>query len=292
MGLLSGFEHIVCEQEPLAPYTWFRLGGAAEYFAEPTSVAELEALVKHCRAQEIPVRILGGGSNLLVRDQGVPGLVIHLAAAAFSEIAVEKDVIIAGAGAKLGHVISTAVREGLAGLEHLVGIPGTIGGALRGNAGTENHDVGQCTSWAQVMTRSGEILEHQRDDLRFTYRYSNLDELVILRAGFALETEDRTELTKRMQTLWIVKKSKQPSSDQSMGRIFKNPSGMRAAELVEQAGLKGTKIGKAGISEKHSNFIVAGTDASTEEVLRLIELVQLQVRERLGVELETDIEIW
>lgn len=292
MGLLSGFEHIVCNQEPLAPYTWFRLGGAAEYFAEPTSVEELEALVRRCREEELPIRILGGGSNLLVRDQGVPGVVVHLNAAAFSTISVEGNVITAGAGAKLSHVISTAVREGLAGLEHLVGIPGTIGGALRGNAGTDNHDVGQWTDSAEAMTRGGEIVVHQRDDLRFAYRYSSLDEMAILRASFSLEAEDRTELTKRMQTLWIVKKSKQPSSESSMGRIFKNPSGMRAADLIEQAGLKGTKIGGAEISEKHANFIITSTDASSAEVLRLIELVQLQVRERLGVELETDIEIW
>ncbi len=292
MGLLSGFEHIVREQEPLAPYTWFRLGGAAEYFAEPTSVDELKALVQHCRETEIPIRVLGGGSNLLVRDQGVPGVVIHLATPAFSQINVQENQIVAGAGAKLAHVISTAVREGLAGLEYLVGIPGTIGGALRGNAGTENHDIGQSTAWAEAMTRSGDIVEHQRDDLRFAYRYSSLDELLILRAGFQLETEDRTELTKRMQTLWIVKKSKQPASDQNMGRIFKNPSGMRAADLIEQARLKGTKVGGAEISEKHANFTVVSADASSDEVLRLIELVQLHVRERIGVELETDIEIW
>ncbi len=292
MGLLSGFEHIVVEREPLAPYTWFRLGGMAEYFAEPTSLEELEALVRHCRQQETPVRVLGGGSNLLVRDQGVPGLVIRLSAAAFSEITVEDSVIVAGAGAKLGHVISTAVREGLAGLEHLVGIPGTIGGAMRGNAGTENHDIGQWTGSAAVMTRSGQIVEHQRDDLHFAYRYSSLDELVILRANFILEREDRTELTKRMQTLWIVKKSKQPSSDESMGRIFKNPSGLRAGDLIEQAGLKGTKIGGAEISEQHGNFIIARTGASSDQVLRLIDLVQTQVRDRMGVELETDIEIW
>ncbi len=128
MGLLSGFEHIVCEREPLAPYTWFRLGGVAEYFAEPTSLEELEALVRHCREQELPIRLLGGGSNLLIREQGVPGLVIRLSAAAFSEITVDDNVIVAGAGAKLGHVISTAVREGLAGLEHLVGIPVPLAG--------------------------------------------------------------------------------------------------------------------------------------------------------------------
>jgi UDP-N-acetylmuramate dehydrogenase len=292
MGPLNGFEHIVCQQEPLAPYTWFRLGGPAEYFAEPTSAEELEALIKRCLADEIPVRILGSGSNVLVRDQGVRGMVIRLAAPAFAQIAVQDDVIQAGAGARLGHVISVAVREGLAGLEHLVGIPGTIGGALRGNVGTDNHDIGQCTQWARVMTRGGDIIEHQRDDLRFAYRYSSLDELVILETSFALEHEDRTELTKRMQTLWIVKKSKQPSTDANMGRIFKNPGGMRAADLIEQAGLKGTKIGGAEISEQHANFFIARIGASSEDVLRLIELVRTQVNQRLGVELETDIEIW
>ena len=200
--------------------------------------------------------------------------------------------ITAGAGAKLGHVISTAVREGLAGLEHLVGIPGTIGGALRGNAGTENHDIGQWTGWAEVMTRSGEILEHQRDDLRFTYRYSNLDELVILRASFPLERGRPHGTDETHADAVDCEEVETAVERQSMGRIFKNPSGMRAAELIEQAGLKGTKIGGAEISEQHANFIVARTDASSEEVLRLIELVQLQVRERLGVELETDIEIW
>ncbi|MHB8971307.1 MAG: UDP-N-acetylmuramate dehydrogenase [Pirellulaceae bacterium] len=292
MGLFGGFEHIVCEREPLAPYTWLRLGGVAEYLAEPTSGEELEALVRYCRLQDIPIRLLGGGSNLLVRDQGVPGLVIHLGAAAFSEISVADHVITAGAGAKLGHVISTAVREGLAGLEPLVGIPGTIGGALCGNAGTDNHDVGQWTMTAEVMTPAGEIVVHQRDDLHFAYRYSSIDELVILRASFALEHEDRTELTKRMQTLWIVKKSKQPSSDENVGRVFKNPLGLRAADLIEQSGLKGTKVGGAEISEQHANFIIARPGTTSGDVQRLIELVRSQVRERIGVELETDIEIW
>ncbi|MGM0489582.1 MAG: UDP-N-acetylmuramate dehydrogenase [Planctomycetota bacterium] len=292
MGLLSGFEHIVREQEPLAPYTWLRLGGEAEYFAEPTSLAELSSLVRHCREHELPIHVLGGGSKLLIRDHGVPGLVVHLATPAFSEIKVDGHEVTAGAGAKLGHVISIAVREGLAGLEHLVGIPGTIGGALRGNAGTENHDIGQWTKWAKVMTRGGNIVEHQRDDLRFAYRYSSLDELVILQAGLSLEAEDRTDLVKRMQTLWIVRRSRQPSSEKNVGRIFKNPTGMQACELIEQAGLKGTKIGGAEISEQDANNVVAGAHASSDEVLRLVELVQLQVRERLGVELEMDIEIW
>jgi UDP-N-acetylmuramate dehydrogenase len=292
MGALSGFEHIIRENEPLAPYTWFRLGGPAEYFAEPTSLDELAELVKRCREEELPIRILGGGSNLLISDKGVPGVVIHLAAPAFAEIVHQDNVILAGGGAKLGHLISTAAREGLAGLEHLVGIPGTVGGALRGNAGTENHDIGQCTTSATVMTRTGECITHSRDELRFAYRYSSLDELVILKAEFQLEPHEKNELTKRMQMLWIVKKSRQPSNSDSAGRIFRNTGGMRAADLIDQAGLKGTKIGEAAISEKHANFILAGPGTSSEDVMRLIDLVKANVRERLGVELETEMEIW
>ncbi len=292
MGLFRGFEHIVREREPLAPYTWLRIGGVAEFLAEPTSGQELEALVRHCRSEEVPVRILGSGSNLLVRDPGVPGLVIHLAAPAFCDVTVEDNVISAGAGAKLGHVISIAVREGLSGLEPLVGIPGTIGGALHGNAGTDNHDVGQWTATAEVMTSSGDVVVHQRDELHFAYRYSSIDQLVILRAQFLLEREDRTELTKRMQTLWIMKKAKQPTGDENVGRVFKNPLGLRAADLIEQAGLKGTKVGGAEISDHHANFIVARTGTTSGDVLRLIELVRTQVRDRIGVELEMDIEIW
>ena len=292
MGQLSGFEHIVREREPLAPYTWFRLGGCAEYFAEPTSEQELQALVRHCFEREIPIRVLGGGSNLLIRDQEVPGIVVHLGAAAFSEIKVQDNVIAVGAGAKLGHVISTAVREGLAGLEPLVGIPGTIGGAVHGNSGTENDDARQWMTRADVVTRSGEIVQHFRDDLHFAYRYSNLDELVILRALFSLEREDRTDLTKRMQTLWIVKRAKQPPSDENVGRIFKNSGGMRAAQLIEQAGLKGTRIGGAEISAQHPDFIVAHTGATSDNVLQLIELARQQVESRIGVELELQLEIW
>ncbi len=292
MSTLAGFEHILRENEPLAPYTWLRLGGEAEYFAEPTSLDELSSLVGRCRENEIPIRILGAGSNVLVRDQGVPGVVVHLAAAAFSEITWQDNTMSVGGGAKLAHLVSTSVREGLAGLEYLVGIPGSVGGALHSNVGTENHDIGQWTTHAIVMTRAGEILERGRDELRFAYRYSSLDDLVILRARFALEQEDSAELIRRMQTLWIVKKSKQPSSSDAMGRIFRNPSGVRAADLIEQAGLRGAKVDTAGISEKHANFIIVQPGGASEHVLRLIDLVRSQVRERLGVELETSIEIW
>jgi len=291
-SLFSGFEPIVREAEPLAPLTWFRLGGAAEFFAEPRSVEELTALVRRCHETGIGVRVLGGGSNLLVRDDGVDGLVVRLSADAFNEIATQKGSLAAGGGAKLGHVVSTAVSAGLAGLETLVGIPGTIGGALHGNAGSRGGDIGQWTCHATVMTRTGEVVERQREDLVFSYRHSSLDELVILNCEFQLDEDDPQELTKRMQKQWIVKRASQPLGAQSAGCIFKNPRGISAGMLIEQAELKGTRVGGAEVSDRHANFIVADPDAKSADVLRLIESVRSRVAERLGVELELELEIW
>lgn len=292
MGPFQDLAHIVRENEPLAPFTWFRIGGVAEFFAEPTNIEELAQLVRRCHHSDVPLRLIGGGSNILVRDEGVPGMVVHLSAAEFSRISVAGQVITAGGGAKLGHVISTSVREGLAGLEQLVGIPGTVGGALRGNAGTQNGDIGQWTHSVTLLTLDGQQVTRGREDLRFAYRASNLDDPVILSAEFALEAGDPQELTRRMQTLWILKKSTQPTGNQHTGCIFKDPSGLSAAGLIEQAGLKGTKVGEAEVSDQHANFIVAGTGASSSDVLRLIDLIQGRVAERLGVELEVEIQIW
>ncbi|MBI3838073.1 MAG: UDP-N-acetylmuramate dehydrogenase [Planctomycetia bacterium] len=292
MSLVKDFEHIAKRAEPLAPHTWFHLGGPAEFFAEPNTVEELQALVRRCREQGTPIRLLGGGSNILVRDEGVAGLVVRLSAAPFSEITVARQTVSAGGGAKLGQAISTSVREGLAGLEALVGIPGTIGGALHGNAGSRGGDLGQWTCQATVMTRAGEIQERTRDELVFAYRESSLDELVILRAQFQLEQDDPEELTKRMQKQWIVKKASQPLGHQSAGCIFKNPRGMSAGMLIEQAGLKNTRMGQAEVSDRHANFIIAEQGASSQDVLKLIDLVRDRVLDRLGIELETEIEIW
>jgi UDP-N-acetylmuramate dehydrogenase len=292
MSLVKGFEHFVKRAEPLASHTWFHLGGPAEYFAEPNTVEELQAIVRRARQQELPVRLLGGGSNVLVRDEGVAGLVVSLSAGAFSEISLSKQTVSAGGGAKLGHAISVSVREGLAGLETLVGIPGTIGGALHGNAGSRGGDIGQWTCQATVMTRDGEIVERSREELVFAYRESSLDELAILSAKFELDKDDPEELTKRMQKQWIVKKASQPLGHQSAGCIFKNPRGMSAGMLIEQVGLKSTRFGQAEVSDRHANFIVAEAGATTQDVLRLMELVRERVSERLGIELETEIEIW
>lgn len=292
MTVVSGLEDIVRASEPLAPHTWFKLGGPAEFLAEPRTVEELAELVRRCREQEVPIRVLGSGSNVLVRDAGVPGVTVKLTAPAFGEIQVEGRTVTAGGGARLGHLVSTAVGEGLAGLEPLVGIPGGVGGALHGNSGSRGGDIGQWACQATVMTRSGEIHERPREELVFAYRESSLDELVILSARFELEEDDPEQLTKRMQKQWILKRASQPLAEQSAGCIFKNPRGMHAGTLIDQAGMKGARVGGAEVSTQHANFIIADEGATSSDVLRLIDLVRSGVAERLGVELETEIVVW
>ena len=290
--MISEFEGVVRANEPLAPRTWLQLGGAAEFFAEPTSVEQLTAIVQRCHEQEMPMRLLGGGSNLLISEEGVRGMVLSLAHPAFSATTVEGAQLKTGGGTPLAQVINEAIRHGLAGLEPLVGIPGTVGAALHGNSGSRGGDVGQWIEKVTVLTRSGEIVERLRKDLVFAYRQSSLDELVVLDATFTLEKDDAEQLTKRMQKQWIVKKAGQPMSHQRTACLFKNPRGMSASMLVEQAGLAGTAIEGAELSSRHANFVVVNENGTPEHVLKLIDLVRSRVIERLGVDLETQLEIW
>jgi UDP-N-acetylmuramate dehydrogenase len=287
-----GLERVVRSQEPLAMYTWLQLGGPAEYFAEPTSVEELQAVYLRARDAGIPFRVLGAGSNVLVRDEGVSGLVVRLSEPAFCQIRIDGENVWAGAGALLGRVITSAVREGLAGIENLVAIPGTIGGALRANTGAHGGDIGQWTQAVTVLTENGEIVERPRSDLVFSHCSSNLDDPVILGGRLKLEREDPRSLARRLQTLWIVRKARQPMGHQCAARIFRDPGGTTAAELIEQAGLRGTRVGGAVISERHANFIVAEPECTAADVLRLIDLIRTQVSRRLGIDLELALEIW
>jgi UDP-N-acetylmuramate dehydrogenase len=292
MASWTGFEKIVRQGEPLAMHTWFQLGGPAEFFAEPESVEQLVALVRRCHDEGVEARLLGHGSNILVRDEGVPGMTLRLSALEFNKVQVDGSRITVGGGAVLGRLVTTAVHEGLAGLEMLVGIPGTVGGALHGNTGTHGGDVGQCTAGATVIAASGEVVHRTRDDLVFGYRESSLDELAIVEATFQLEEEDPRALAKRMQKQWILKKAAQPLGHQCAGCVFKNPRGTSAGELIEKVGLKGTRIGGAVVSERHANFIVAEPECTSQDVLRLIELVRGQVHDRIGIRLDLELEVW
>jgi len=292
MSSLEDFSEITRRDEALAPFTWLKVGGPAQHLVEPRSIDELAAVVRCCHENEIPVRVLGGGSNLLVRDEGVGGVVLRLTGDAFARIQVEETRVRAGSAALLSQLISHSVRAELAGLETLAGIPGTVGGALQGNAGGRSGDVGQFVQSVSVMTAKGTAFTRSEDELSFGYRQSSINELVILEGVFQLTRDDPDEITRRMRKVWIMKKATQPLSFQSAGCIFKNPRGLSAGALVEQAGLKGTRIGGAEISDRHANFAVVDENAKSGDVLQLIDLARTKVAEQFGVDLELEIEIW
>lgn len=293
MDKLADFKKFVRRDVPLAMHTWFQIGGPAEYFAEPHDRDDLCALLSRCHQENIPVRVLGFGSNLLIGDKGVRGVVLRLTAAAFTEIRHgENHRMHAGSGAKLGRVVTSSVHEGLAGLEGLIGIPGTVGGAIKGNTGTNQGDIGEQVERLVVVRFDGRISELVRSEMNFAHRSSTLDDLIILESTFQLSPEDPVELSKRMQKLWIVRRTAQPTSPGCTGRLFTDPRGQMAGELIAMAGLKGMRIGGASISERDPNFVILDPECSASDVLRLIELVQEQVSERTDTDLELQLEIW
>jgi UDP-N-acetylmuramate dehydrogenase len=292
MTVLANFSAIVKTQEPLAPYTYLKVGGPAEFLAQPRSVEELAALFQECLQQKIPVRVLGGGCNILVPDEGVHGLVLRLTEPAFTQITVEARHIRAGAGASLSALVGQAARAGLAGLETLVGIPGSVGGAVRCNAGDRSAEIGQFVRQVEVFDRSGSRQVRERDELHFDDHGWNLDDPIILSVELELDSDQPDAIHKRMLKAWIHRKAAQPLSFQAAGRIFRNPRGMSAGKLIEQAVPAKTRVGGAEISERDSNFIIAHSGASARDVRRLIDLARSRVKEKFNVELELEIGIW
>lgn len=289
----SEYKNIVRRDVPLAMHTWFQLGGPAEYFAEPQNTEQLLSLLQIAQKENLSVRTLGLGSNLLVSDEGVSGLVLRFTAAAFCDIRSEGLCVVAGGGAKLGRVITHSVHQGLGGIEGLIGIPGTVGGALVGNAGTNYEDIGNYVDSVEIASLgTGTLQTLSRDEISFEYGRSSLEEVVIISATLRLSEEDQADLSRRLQKLWILRKTLQPMGHQCSGKVFKNPRGLIAADLIEKAGLKGTRIGGAVVSERNPNFIIAEAECTSNDVLRLIELVQTQVSKRQEIDLELGIEIW
>jgi UDP-N-acetylmuramate dehydrogenase len=293
-GLAEEFPDITRREEPLAPYTYLRLGGPAELLVQPRSRAELAAVVRRCSQTGTPLRVLGNGCNTLVRDEGVRGVVLRLTEPTFQTVTVEGRLVTAATGAPVSALISAAARHGLAGVETLVGIPGTVGGALRVNAGDRAGDIGQFVRRAEVMDGQGEVHVRERDEMRFAEHASNLDDPVLLSVTFALEPDDDPDaIVKRMRRAWILRKSQQPLTYQASGRIFKSPrGGLSASALIEQAGLARTRVGGAEVSERDPNYFVIHPGAASRDVLRLIDLVHSRVQERFNVDLERELSVW
>lgn len=289
---IDDFNEILSRDEPLAPHTWLNLGGKADRFYVPTSREQLVALVQCCLAENIPVRILGSGANLLVSDAGVSGAVIKVVDPVLSSVSVSGNCVTAEGGALLSRVVSESVRAGLAGLENLVGIPGTIGGAIVGNAGGRHGDIGEFVRTVEVLTHQGDIATRTGDELTFAYRSSSVNDLLVLSATLELRPDDSEDLATRMKKIWIMKRATQPLADQSAGCIFRNPRGLSAGALIEQCGLKDLSVGGARISDRHANFMVTDEGATSADVESLISKVQTAVADKFGVTLELEIRKW
>ncbi len=293
MNLFTGLEEIITENEPLAKYTWLNIGGPAEFFAKPKNEDQLKTLILRARENDIPLRVLGQGANILVSDAGVKGLTIKLDEQGFSKIEFTDEGLTAGSAATLGSVIQKTVKKGMSGFEELVGIPGTIGGAIKGNAGSKFSDIGAITTSVTVIDNTGTIYTREKPELVFEYRKSNITDQIIISASFELVPEDPARLLNRMKENFIIKKNSQPLSSRSAGCIFKNPIGQKPAGLlIDRAGLKGMKIGGAMISDKHANFIVNQGDATFDDIRKLIDTVREKIYEKFNVSLELEIEIW
>lgn len=281
---------------PLAGLTTYGLGGPAAALVEPDSAAELARVYCYVRARGLPLFVLGAGSNVLFRDGGFPGVVLKLgpglARVAVTEEGPDKVLVSAGAAAPLAGLVKLTCREGLGGLEFLAGIPGSVGGALAMNAGAFGGEIIQAVSRLVVMTLEGEIKTLPRSQVRASYRRLDLGEgSIILEGLFALARSTPQEVTARVREILAQRRDRQPEGVRSAGSVFKNPPGQAAGRLIEEAGLKGRRSGGAWVSEKHANFIVHQGRATAREVLELVALVQKEVRQKFGVELEPEIQI-
>ena len=279
---------------PLSELTWYRLGGPAQALVSPRDPAELARVVGLCAEHGWPLRVLGGGANLLVRDAGVPGVVIRLSSPGFQSVEeLEGGVLRVGAGHDLMELVQECARRGLAGLECLAGVPGTAGGAVRMNAGGVHGDIGARVAAVQCLGEDGVLREVDRRDLAFGYRHSELPGLMLTRVDLALDREDPVAVRERVKAYFAQKGRSQPMAKHSAGCCFRNPSGAEpAGRLIDLAGLKGSRLGGAEVSEVHANFIVAHGGARADDVVALMDRVRLGVLERFGVALKREVVLW
>jgi UDP-N-acetylmuramate dehydrogenase len=274
---------------PMAPLSWFRTGGPAQMLFTPADEDDLASFLAGLD-RETPVLVVGLGSNLLVRDGGVPGVVIRLGKP-FSEIAIESGRRVrAGAGAPDVKVARAAAEAGIAGLSFLRGIPGTIGGALRMNGGAYGGEVKDCLVQARGVARTGEKVAYSNADMGFTYRHAGVpDDIIFTEALFEGTTGDPAAILAEMNTITEARSSTQPVNTRTGGSTFKNPPGRKAWELIDSAGCRGLRKGDAQVSEMHCNFLINHGSATAAEIESLGEEVRRRVRETSGVDLQWEI---
>ena len=273
---------------PLAPGTWFRVGGTAEALVRPSSPADL-AVFLAALPHDVPVMVLGAASNVIVRDGGVHGVVLRLARG-FGEVRVEADGVVAGAAALDATVAEHAAAAGLAGLEFLSGIPGTVGGAVAMNAGAYGGDVASCLDWAEIVTRSGQASRLPAAALALAYRHATLPPgAIVTRARFRAHPGDPATIAARMATIRTSREATQPVRARIGGSTFRNPDGQRAWELIDGVGGRGLRRGGAQVSEKHCNFLLNTGNATAADLEGLGEELRRRVHAATGVTLEWEI---
>ncbi len=289
-GVLGG--DAVRLKEPMKVHTSFRIGGPAELFLTPENAAQLVETIRILRRHEIPIFILGNGSNLLVRDKGIRGAVIQLSGR-MSALKTDGTVLYAEGGALLSAAAAKAAEAGLTGLEFASGIPGSIGGAVMMNAGAYGGEMKDVLESVDVLTRDLQMETLPVERLGLSYRHSSLAERgdIVLGARFRLEQGDPQAIQARMAELAEQRREKQPLQYPSAGSTFKRPEGYFAGKLIQDAGLKGKTIGGAQVSEKHAGFLINTGNATAEEMLELIAFCQRTVEEKFGVRLETEVRI-
>ena len=283
-------EKNVFADEPMSRHTTFRIGGPADYFVTPESAEEIRRLIGFCRERSIPYYIVGNGSNLLVGDKGCRGVVIQIYKK-MNSIRIEGERIFVQAGALLSKTAAAALEASLTGMEFASGIPGTLGGAVRMNAGAYGGEMKQIVESAKVLTADGEILDIPVDELGMSYRTSIIakNEYVVLEAVLRLQKGNREEIRAQMEELKEKRVSRQPLEFGSAGSTFKRPEGYFAGKLIEDAGLKGFRVGDAQVSEKHCGFVINRGSATAVQVTELMDQVRARVKEQFGVELEPEV---
>ncbi len=276
---------------PLAELTSFRIGGPADLFVAVENETELMHAKAAAYRAGVPCFCLGAGTNLLVSDRGMRGLVVRLGDG-FAKIKIDDAKVVAGAAAAFGTLVQEVVDRGLAGLEFGEGIPGTVGGGLVMNAGAFGGEIAKVVTLVHGVTESGDALALSKDDVKFAYRRTELPaHFIITRVDFELARGDRTQLTARVAELHAKRASRQPRGVPNAGSIFKNPPGNFAGKLLEGAGLKGTRLGGAAFSDQHANFIVNLGGAQAAEVRALIDMARNKVKEQSGVWLEPEVRL-
>jgi UDP-N-acetylmuramate dehydrogenase len=275
--------------EPMTKYTWIKVGGPADFYIEPTDKDDLISIVDYFQTHHYSWIVLGRGSNVLISDEGIRGAVINVEHA-LSKIYYEGGLVIAEAGVRLTKFVDFCIQNELAGVEMLAGIPGTIGGAIAMNAGAHGGEIADHLVEVEVI-RNGHTQQVKNENAQFAYRRSGFDQDVVMSAVFKFQRGDKEQLSTRRRELILHRNESQPLEFPNLGSMFKNPPNTFAAKLVEQAGLKGKRVGNAQVSEKHANFIINLGNAKAEDVIKLIDLVKRTVYQNSGVMLELEVKM-